>query len=63
MPAEATRSKNVDTSAFWRIIVPILVLVTLLVILFVIFAMPDWAIPCGDGQLAMRRLAASISET
>jgi hypothetical protein len=59
MAAQDTRTKSVDNSTFWRIIFPLLVLVTLLIVLFVLFAMPDWAIPCGDGN-AVRRFASTV---
>ena len=57
--AQDARSKQVDTTTFWHIIFPILVIVVLLFILFVIFTLPDWAITCTSDLESFRRFVNS----
>jgi len=53
--AKDARTKQLDTSVFWHIVVPILVLIILLFVLFVIFTMPDWALTCSSNLESIRR--------
>lgn len=55
-----TRTTKVDTTIFWHIILPVLVLVLVLFVLFVIYSMPDWALNCSSDLLPVRRLANSL---
>jgi len=57
--AQDARSKQVNTSVFWHIILPVLVLMILLFILFVIFTMPDWALTCTSSLESLRRRVES----
>jgi hypothetical protein len=59
---QQTRTKQLDTGNFWRIIFPILCLVLLLFILFVIFTMPDWALTCGTGLESVQALAKTLKD-
>jgi len=54
MGDNSTRTKELDTSTFWHVIVPVLVLVILLFVLFVIYTIPDYIIPCTDNILKKR---------
>jgi len=49
MGTKDTRTKELNMSSFWHLIVPILFLLLLLFILFVVFTMPDWALECPKG--------------
>jgi len=51
------RTKQLDTSTFWHVIVPVLALVLLLFVLFVIYTIPDYVIPCADSILKPRGAA------
>jgi hypothetical protein len=53
--AKDTRTKQMDTSIFWHVVVPILVLIILLFVLFVVFTMPDWALICSSDLTALVR--------
>jgi len=55
--AQDARSPQVDTSAFWHIVFPMLVIFILLFVLFVIFTLPDWAISCSSNLFPLRQLA------
>ncbi len=57
MASQGARSKQVDTTTFWHIIVPIIVLVVLLFVLFVVYTMPQWAIGPQTSLESMRRVA------
>lgn len=56
-----TRPKQVDTTTFWRMILPALVMVLLLFVLFVVYTMPDWALTCKPDLLQVRKLANSFN--
>jgi hypothetical protein len=59
--AQDARSKQVDASSFWHIILPFVVIVILLFILFVIYTLPDWAISCSSDLFPVRELAKVTS--
>jgi hypothetical protein len=61
MGDDKSRTKTLNTSTFWHIIFPILVLAFLLFILFVVYTMPDWALECSPDLMSVRRLASSMS--
>lgn len=60
MAQEDTRVKVLDTTVFWHMILPALVLLLLLFVLFVVYTMPDWAITCRPDLMTVRKLAASF---
>jgi hypothetical protein len=57
-----TRTKQLNASPFWNLIVPFMILLILLFIIFVVFTMPDWALDCKTDLLPVRKLAESISK-
>ena len=57
MASEGTRTRHIQTSTFWHIILPILTLIILMFVLFVIYTMPDWALTCSSNLESIRRLA------
>jgi hypothetical protein len=63
MATKDTRSKELNTSSFWHLIIPVLFLLLLLFILFVVFTMPDWALDCPKGPTLVETLASKISVT
>ena len=63
MATKDTRSRELNTSSFWHLIVPVLFLLLLLFILFVVFTMPDWALECPKGLTTVESLASKISLT
>lgn len=38
------KDRSVNISVYWKVIFPVLTLVLLLFLLFVVFAIPDWAL-------------------
>jgi len=59
--ARDARAKQLDTSTFWHIIFPVLVIIILLFVLFVIFTLPDWAISCSSKLVSIQSLAKAPS--
>jgi len=57
-----TRTKQLNTSPFWHLIVPFMILLILLFIIYVVFTMPDWALDCKAELLPLRSLAQKISK-
>jgi hypothetical protein len=62
MTTKDTRTKVLNMSAFWHIILPTIILLLLLFVLFVVFTMPDWALECSGGLAPLRNLVSSASE-
>ena len=60
MGTKDTRTKQLNMSSFWHLIVPILFLLLLLFVLFVVFTMPDWALDCPKGLTLVQTLAERI---
>ncbi len=57
-----TRTSQLNTSKYWHITFPVLVLLVLLFVLFVVYTMPDWALDCPDkGGPALRALAKTTA--
>lgn len=57
-----TRTSQLNTSKYWHIVFPVLVLLLLFFILFVVYTMPDWALDCPDkGGLQLRALARTTA--
>lgn len=57
-----TRTPQLNTSKYWHIVFPVVVLLVLLFILFVVYTMPDWALDCPDkGGLQLRTLAKATA--
>jgi hypothetical protein len=57
-----TRTSQLNTNTFWRIIVPVVVLLLLLFTLFVVYSMPDWALDCpANGGLTLRSAVGKLS--
>ena len=52
------QKKVANVTIFWNVIFPILVIILLLFVLFIVYAMPDWALTCSSGLESMRRLAS-----
>jgi hypothetical protein len=61
MDSQSARSRQVDTTTFWHIIFPVLVLVILLFVLFVVYSMPQWAIGPSTDLESLRRFPASVN--
>lgn len=55
---ETRTEQNVDSTAFWHIVLPVLTVVILLAVLFMIYTLPDWALTCSSGLESVRRLAS-----
>jgi hypothetical protein len=51
-----SRAKNLNTSYFWHIIVPLMFLIILLFVFFAVYTMPDWALDCKPDLLPIRRM-------
>jgi hypothetical protein len=62
MGTSDTRTRQLNTSPFWHLIVPFMVLLILLFIIFVVFSMPDWALDCKADLLPVRKLAEKLSK-
>jgi hypothetical protein len=61
MSDDGSRTRKINTTTFWRIIFPVVMLLFLLFILFVVYTMPDWALDCSPNLMSVRRLASSMS--
>ena len=56
MDDRATRAKQVNTTTFWHILFPIMLLVTLGFVLFVVFTFPDEAIPVSVKPINLKNV-------
>ncbi len=63
MVAKDTRTRQVNNTIFWHMILPALVFVILLFVVFVIYTMPDWALTCSPDLMTVRKLANSFGPT
>ena len=61
MDNQSARSRQVNTTTFWHIIFPVLVLVVLLFVLFVVYSMPQWAIGSDTDLESLRRFPVSAN--
>jgi hypothetical protein len=57
-----TRTKQLNTSPFWHLIVPLMILLILLFIFFVVYTLPEWAVDCKADNLPVRALASRLSK-
>ena len=57
-----TRTKQLNTSPFWHLIVPFMILLILLFIFFMVYTMPDWALECNTDLLPVRRMVQRLSK-
>ena len=61
MTTKDTRSRNLNMSSFWHIVLPTLMLLLLLFVLFVIYTMPDWALECKTGLEPLKRIVQAAA--
>ncbi len=58
--SQSARAKQLQTSTYWHIVVPLLVLLLILFVLFVIYTMPDWALTCSEATSPVRRIVTGL---
>jgi len=61
--ASLSRTKQLNLSMFWHIIVPLIVSIILIFIVFVVFTMPDWSLDHADNILPLLTMAERLSKT
>jgi hypothetical protein len=64
MDGSRPRRKEVNTTSFWKILLPIIALVVLFAMLIVVYTMPEWALDdmCSANLLSVRKLANSATQ-
>lgn len=60
--ASLSRTKQLNLSTFWHVIVPVIVSTILIFIIFVVFTMPDWSLDYSDNILPLRTMAERLSK-
>jgi hypothetical protein len=58
------RRKTLNTTSFWKILLPIIALLVLFAMLAVVYTMPEWALEdmCSPNLMSLRKLANSATQ-